>query len=354
MPIANRHYAQDQSPLYMVTSPRKLAGVLGLELVDLEKLASGGTNNYRQYWAKTKTGKAPRRIETPKPDLHRVQRRIHDLLAKITPPDYIFSGFPRRSAVQNAERHSLVARVVKLDITSFYPSADGSRIASFFRKEMYCQPDVAAILMKLTAMPATEVFDHPHLPTGGVTSPILAYYAYRQMFEDLNALALENGLRMTVMVDDITFSGEKADHELKKRARHILFRYGLQSKRSKEKVFAADRNKIITGVVLTKNGPRLPNERRQRIDHLWREIGTDQKPIERARLYQKLSGAAFSAAQIEPQFQAQGRTAQQIWRKDKPAWRARRALSKKPPQSRRKLARRRQGKIVAEGANLDT
>ena len=330
----NRHYAADQSPLFKVTSPRKLADVLQLPVLELERLAAGGVENYRQFAQNMKPGKAPRWIETPKSDLYRVQRRIHDLLVRITPPDFLYSGFPRRSAVQNANRHAPRTRVAKLDIRSFYPSSDGIRVSAFFRHEMKCAPDVGAILMKLTTMPATEKFDHRHLPTGGVTSPILAYFAYRQMFAELGALALERGLCMTVMVDDVTFSGEQADHELLCKARHILFRHGLESKRSKERVFAANRNKTVTGVVLTNHGPRLPNERRQRIDQLWRELATDKKPIERAKLYQRLSGAAFSAAQIEPQFQAQGSAAQQIWRNDDPAWAARRALSRKAPKGR--------------------
>ena len=329
MLASNRHYPTDQSPLFKVTSPRKLAGVLGLTTIELERMAACGADNYRQFSQKTKPGKAPRWIETPKRHLYPVQRRIHDLLARISPPDFLYSGFPRRSAVQNANQHAPRTRVVKLDIKSFYPSSDGVQVFHFFVNDMKCAEDVAAILMKLTTMPANEKIPHRHLPTGGVTSPILAYYAYRPMFDEFTALASERGLRMTVMVDDITFSGERADHILLREARDILFGHGLESKRSKERVFAARRNKIVTGVVLTNQGPRLPNDRRERIDKFWREVQTEKKPVEQAKLYQRLSGATFSAAQIEPQFQQQGLLAQQLWRNDAAAWRERGGLSRK-------------------------
>jgi len=297
--------------------------------VGLENLATRGQENYRQFKLPAKPGKTPRWIETPKPELKRIQRRIHDLLARVAPPDFMFSGFPDRSAVQNATRHSVSDRMVKLDIASFYPSSDGRRVFQFFVIDMRCADDVAGILTDLTTISATTASDHTHLPTGGVTSPILAYYAYRSMFDELMHLAAERNVEMTVMVDDMTFSGFGADHALLSHAREIVRRHSLESKRKKERVWAAGGTKTVTGVVLTTQGARLPNDRRARIHGLQQELRKAQDPLQRAKLYQRLGGALFSAAQIEEQFLQQGKAVYQLWRKDDPAWLLRGTVSKK-------------------------
>lgn len=323
-------YILSQSALYKVTTRRRLAEVLLVDRADLENLATRGQENYRQYKQRPKPGKTPRWIETPTPELKRVQRRIHDLLARIAPPDFMFSGFPRRSAVQNAKRHSAADRMVKLDIASFYPSSDGRRVFTFFVEDMLCTDDVAGILTDLTTISVTTASDHAHLPTGGVTSPILAYYAYRSMFDELLQLATDRNVQMTVIMDDITFSGSGADHTLLSAARQVVRRHNLESKRKKERVWGAARTKTVTGVVLTTQGARLPNSRRARIHGLQQELRETQDPLQRAKLYQRLGGALFSAAQIEEQFLQQGKAVYQLWRKDDPAWLLRGIVSKKP------------------------
>jgi RNA-directed DNA polymerase len=321
--MARTPYALDQCALYNVTTRRLLAESLKTEIGVIEGIAKLGQSNYQQF------EKDDRWIETPKTKLKAVQRRIHKLLARVVPPKFMFSGFPGRSAVQNANAHLSGVEMVKIDITRFYQNSDGRRVFRFFQDTMKCAPDVAGILCDLTTIAGTTGAVQSHLPTGAVTSPILAYYSYMALFDELEGLATEYNLRMTVMVDDITFSGVGADYKLLSQARRIIRKYHLESRRKKERVWGKSRNKLVTGVVLTAPGPRIPNKQRSKIHALWGEVSSNVRPEERAQLYQRLIGHLFSAGQIEIRFRTQGEKAKRLWEQDKPAWAARMNVSAK-------------------------
>lgn len=312
--------ALSKCAFYEVGTRKRLASTLFLTPNELKALAAEGAANYRQYRRVMGEGKSPRWIETPKPRLKQIQRRIHDLLVRVEPPKFLFSGVPRRSAVSNAECHAVNVAMVKLDVAGFFPSSDGRRVYRFFYEVMRCSPDVAGLLCDLTVLSAALTPDRCHLPTGGVTSQILAYYAYHDMFSELADLAAQTGTNFSVMVDDLTFSGQGATDALLNKARLILLRHGLQSKRRKEKSWQSGDTKSVTGVVLSKQGYRLPNSRRIRIHQLHGAVERSRTLTEKAKNIQRLAGALFSAGQIEARFDEQGRALMQRSKADKPLW----------------------------------
>ena len=313
----------DQCALFKVQSPRRLAEqVLRIGLEDLRKLARGGVANYEVYEDKN-TG---RWIESPSEELKKVQRRIHNLLAQITPPEFLYSGVKGRSAVGNAIRHfdshQKAVAVVKLDVAKFYPSSDGERVGHFFYQAMQCSREVAKMVCGLTTIPATSASSHLHLPTGGVTSQILAYYSYQDMFDALAALAVKSDTILSVLVDDITFSGAGATPRLLNEARQIVHRFGLCSKRKKEKVLDARCAKIVTGVALTDQGPRLSQSHRQGIHQLQKRLNDATLPEERAMLALRLFGALSHAGQIESRYREQRRVLHRKLKTDVATWEA--------------------------------
>ena len=312
--------APSRCPFQGVKTRRRLAELLFLTPGELKQLAAGGSANYKQYQRSMGVGKSPRWIETPKPPLKQVQRRIHDLLIRVEAPPFLFSGVPRRSAVNNAEQHQVNVPVVKLDVRNFFPSSDGRRVYRFFLETRGCSPDVAGLLCDLTTLASAAAPDRCHLPTGGVTSQILAYYAYRDMFSELADLAERTQTVFSVMVDDLTFSGPGATEALLNEARLILRRHGLESKRRKEKAWRSGEIKSVTGVVLTGRGYRLPQSRRIRIHQLHGAVERSQSLVEKAANIQRLAGALFSAGQIEARFEEQGRALMQRTRAEKPLW----------------------------------
>ena len=278
--------------------------------------------NYRVYEDKD----IDRWIESPSDELKKIQRRIHDLLAQITPPAYLYSGVKGRSAVGNAARHfdshQKSVAVVKLDVAKFYPNSDGKRVWHFFYRGMQCSEKVADLLCSLTTIPATPVSDHLHLPTGGATSQILAYYSYEAMYGALSALADKSGTVLSILVDDITFSGAGATSGLLNEARQIIQRFGLQSKRKKEKVYDAKCAKLMTGAVLTAHGLRLSHSYRQNIHQMQQSLQRALKPEDRAVLARRFLGALAHAGQIEPRYKEQRRVLHLKLKADATTWEA--------------------------------
>src|SRR3546814_320975 len=83
-----------QSQLYKLTSPRRLADVLGLGEAELRAMAIG-PDRYRQFEIEKKGG-GTRPVEDPVAPLKRVQGRIAKMLARIEPPAFLFRSEERR------------------------------------------------------------------------------------------------------------------------------------------------------------------------------------------------------------------------------------------------------------------
>ena len=302
---------------YGLRSPNRLASLLGISREALEKLAAAGSENYRQF------ERNERWIETPKPELKKVQRQIHLRLSRYEAPAYLFSGFKNRSAVGNAYIHLENAKsmMVKLDIRKFYPSSNGRLVYSFFHDDLHCSSEVASILWKLCTIKDTKNSDRSHLPTGGVTSPILAYFCYHSLFEEMAALAAQRNLVLSVMADDITCSGDGDGQEIRKLATQTIQKYGLQSNFKKQKVWGKNQNnKLVTGALVTPKGLRVPLSRKLAIKKVRMGLESTKDPKKRAKLYQCLHGSLASAGQIEERFGVGARCILVEWKKDAGAW----------------------------------
>lgn len=304
---------------YGLRSPNRLASLLGVSREALERLASVGSENYRQF---EQNG---RWIETPKPELKKVQRQIHQRLSRYEAPAYLFSGFKKRSAVGNAHIHLGNAKsvMVKLDIRKFYPSSNGRLVYTFFLDDLHCSSEVASILWKLCTIKNTQNSQHSHLPTGGVTSPILAYFCYHSLFEELAALAAQRNLAFSVMADDITFSGDGDGQEIRKLAALTIQSHGLRSNFKKQKVWGKNQNnKLVTGALVTPKGLRVPLPRKLAIKNLRVALDKSTKNNKKlAKIYQCLHGSLASAGQIEERFGVGARCILAEWKKNTAVWR---------------------------------
>jgi hypothetical protein len=290
-----RRYPLNQSPLYKLHSRKKLAEHLGLTIQELNQMAASQDSLYNTF-SKTieKDGKTKERfIEHPKPHLRQIQKRLVCLLDRIQPPDYIHSGFRGRSYISNALSHECKVRIAKTDIKKFFPSAYAGHVHRSFEDIFKCSPDVAGVLTKLTTA-------FGHIPTGGNSSTIISFFAFKRMFDEIHALAESRGLTMSCCVDDMTFSGEAATNGFLNEVHKIVSRYGLKT--HKRHCFEATQAKIVTGVALTANGVRLPNSRRKKLHEAFNAFDNEHDPREKAALGARMLGRATEAAQIEKQF----------------------------------------------------
>lgn len=293
--MTTKRYPLNQSPFFRLQSRAKLAALLHVPPAELEKMAAAQDSLYNCFSKKIeKNGKIKeRRVERPKPELRRVQKRFVQLLDRIQPPDYLHSGVRERSYISNASRHDPNVKVAKIDIRNFFPSAYAGHVYRSFVDEFQCSHDVAAVVMRLTTA-------FGHLPTGGNSSTMISFFAFKKMFDEINSLAASHGLVMSCCVDDMTFSGTKATMSFLNKVRVIVQRFDLKT--HKRHCFEPHQTKIVTGVALTPQGIRLPNARRKKLHEAFGSYEKEIDQKKRIKLGEQLLGRATEAAQVESQF----------------------------------------------------
>lgn len=275
----------EQSWLYAISSLSDLSRRLMVDVGDLEKLASD-TGNFNLFEI---DGRA---IEEPKRRLQRLHARVHELLSRVEAPDYLHSAIKGRSYVTNAQPHKIGA-LIKIDVHRFFRSVPRHAIYRLFHDRLRCAGDVSGLLANLLT------FDR-HLATGSSASPILSYYAYKDMFDEIAALAQQRGLSMTCYVDDIAISGKAATPGLLHEVRKIIRRHGLKG--HKAKYFRPGQTRIVTGVALVSGVPRLPNKRHLKIKRLFGELEAETSVTRRAMAMTRLLSRLHEAAQVDPEW----------------------------------------------------
>ncbi|WP_294262294.1 reverse transcriptase family protein [uncultured Sphingomonas sp.] len=238
MPIKKR-YALNQSPLYKLGSRPKLARLLGVTNGELRRLAAGDAL-YNEFDIPKKSGTGFRHVENPVRPLKLLQAKLARLLARIEPPDFLFCPVKGRCYITNAAAHRGNRMVQCLDLEKFFPSTTQKRVYWFFHKIMHCDRTIAALLAQLSCY-------QQHLPTGSPLSPIVAYFAYYDLWHNIDQFCRERGYVFTVYVDDVTISGVRVPESDVWQVKQMIHRVGLRY--HKEKTFV-DRAAEVTGVVL--------------------------------------------------------------------------------------------------------
>lgn len=249
----------NQCFLYRCRSKKQLAERLQLELSDLRMRNEWIA--YRVTHEPKKSGNGLRTIYAPSEKLKNVQRRILHLLCRIGKPQWVYSGTKGKCHVDNAFAHTEHYYVILTDIESFYERCTREMVYQFFRNEMQTSPDVAEILADLTTCKNAE--GKSIIPSGSPCSQLLAYFAYRRMFDELEECAQRYNCSMTLYVDDITLSSKTPisnPKNLQKQIARIMRSYGHRLKRSKTRYVGRGSYKLITGVALDGLGnPCVPN-----------------------------------------------------------------------------------------------
>lgn len=109
------------------------------------------------------------------------------------------------------------------------------------------------------------------LPQGAPTSPMLSNLAARNLDESLNEFALNNGFVYTRYADDITISGRTLTKQLTVMSiRNEIVRRirlaGFRENRKKTRVARPGSKKIVLGLLVDGEEPRLSRETYRRID----------------------------------------------------------------------------------------
>ena len=262
-----------------------------------------------------KSGK-PRLIEPPHDELKIIQKQIKNCLGRIAVPDNVFSGIKGRSYADNARLHVGNNRrnLYKIDLTAFFPSITRDTVYRFFTKDLLCSPDVAQLLTDLTTidlekssaknideiyefLKGKNVSSYNHLISGAPTSQILSYLVNHRMFDEMQKFADDNGITMTVYVDDVTFSSEnRISKDFRDKIVAIIRKYNYQISRNKVKRYTKLYPKLITGVIIDATGKTvLKNSMRQKVIITYNEL---KKDPENADIRMRLKGLLIAARQV--------------------------------------------------------
>ncbi len=169
----------------------------------------------------------PRLIESPKPRLKAIQRRIlRAILDRVPVHDRAYGFVAGRSCLGAAQAHAREALVATVDLKDFFLHTPLRRVHGIFRSLGYPWA-VARLLTGLCsastppsvfmALPEAgrhdwltrKVHESPHLPQGAPTSPALANLAAWQLDARLHGLAKSVDANYTRYADDLAFSGDE-------------------------------------------------------------------------------------------------------------------------------------------------
>ncbi|WP_233863700.1 reverse transcriptase family protein [Paraburkholderia adhaesiva] len=274
-----------QSPFFRLSSRKRAAELLAFDLADVDSLV--GEGSYHVF-----VNDKGRTIQHPQGALSVVHKKIATLLARLAAPSYVRS-VKGESYISNTGAHCGRVPLIKTDISKFYPSTKFSAVYDLFHRRFECSPDVAYLLATLSC------FKGKHLPTGSYLSGSLAFFSHEEMFQQIHDLAVSHGCQMTCYVDDIVISGERATKALLYQVRGVVRKHGLSTKDDKSKTFSAHKPKIVTGVVLSADGLRLPNSRHKMIHETRKALRLRMPDAERTPLLASLRGRLQEAKQIE-------------------------------------------------------
>lgn len=252
----HKNYPKEKSPFFRLGTKKDLALLLDTTPAKLKKLASD--SNYKE-WSNEKG----RLIEEPLPELDKVQKKFFKLFKRIETPFWLKSGKKGSKPQENAVLHSGKVQVINVDILSFYQNTRREYVFLVLKNLFEMRDDVASLLADLLTY-------KNHLPTGGSHSQIIAFWAYRLTFERIYSLCSSKGIKMSLWVDDISFSTPSPFPEGWVRGINKIFsNVQLQLKLSKTKHYSKGEFKIITGSAAGADGKiYVRNSKRQEIRKL--------------------------------------------------------------------------------------
>lgn len=283
-----RTYPLNQSPLFKLIKRKKLARLLGLSEAELRRLSKYSDSLYSERDIPKKKGEGQRHIEDPNHKLKRAQAALARVLIRITPPGYLFCPVKKRCYVSNAAQHCGNRVVRCLDIRRYFPNTPSRRVFWFFHKVMKCDRSIAGVLTQLACY-------RGHLPTGSPLSPIMAYFAYCDVWDAVAEICNQHRYVLTVYIDDVTISGATVSAKVMWEIKSAIHRAGMRY--HKEKVYV-DVPAEITGVIVKGQQLIAPNRQLKKLKDAKFALKTEPSGIASRALQDQIVGLRGQLSQI--------------------------------------------------------
>lgn len=212
------------------------------------------------------------------PKTEYIHKRLKKLFDNLIKEDYLKSGIKKQSYISNAKTHLKNNYFFLIDITNFFPSIT----KKYIKKELiltYKQSnDVAEFISNALTAPQKKANNQRALVTGSPISQFFSYVINKKMFDELEILAKNYGVKFSLYVDDISFSSNKIiSHDFLQKVFYIIKSNGYEISKNKpdKKKFYRGKigiNSIITGIVMSKDGIFIPKLREKRIENQIEEL----------------------------------------------------------------------------------
>ncbi len=256
------------------------------------------------------TSKKYRRFTDVKEPRKTALKQLNKYLSELRIPNYVFAKTDG-GYVKNANRHKGNTSFLLIDIASFYPNCKFKYVKNFFMSGagFKMKNDLAQRMAELVTIPSYNKKVRI-IPQGFPTSTLISFFSYRQMFAELNKLALEYRLVFSTYVDDVTFSTKdnKFDFEsIIEKIDDILNRYGHSRKTEKTQICHLDNGECptITGIWIKRYKVRASSKMYRKMIYNYRWLISN--PINSATTYMEswkhfvaLDGLLKTIDYIEP------------------------------------------------------
>ncbi|MFO8083643.1 MAG: reverse transcriptase family protein [Desulfobacterales bacterium] len=237
--------------LCCILNSAHLAHLLNITLSQLKQLSTASKKHYFSFHIHKHNGQL-RKIDSPKPQLKRIQRKILDLVLQRVPLNSHAEGYVRqKSILTNARRHIGKEIVIRMDISNFFPSITFPRVVGAFEALGYPY-NVAEMIGKLTTHDSL-------LPIGAPTSPAISNIICRKLDKRFVCLGQKCGFNYSRYADDIAISSSNSQlNQMIPFFDKIIREEGFMVNQTKTIVMRNAGRQKITGVVVNQktNAPR--------------------------------------------------------------------------------------------------
>lgn len=301
--------------LPIVFTLNHLAQASGVAHKFLLDVASRSEDSYRDFIVRKRVepmeAASTRRYRTiciPSPELMKVQRWIQKNILAVPKPHGASSAYSDGDTVfRAAMRHRAARWLIKIDIQSFFESIKEPYVYGVFEKLGY--PDLlsfelARICTRLPTISSRRAVFERHkaipdgvlknrwmgfLPQGAPTSPQLANLVMRKFDRKVTKAATNAGLRYSRYSDDLIFSTTGAyTRTLAEQFVHSMYdhlgAHGFEANRTKTSIAGPGARKIVLGLLVDRDKPRLTRDFRARLEtHIHYIERKDVGPVLHAR-----------------------------------------------------------------------
>lgn len=295
-------------------------------------------NTYRHFTMKKKIPgrKNVRLISIPNEKMMICQKWISQNILQFGAPHAdSYAYHPQSSPVYAARTHTNSEWLIKVDIQDFFHAISEHRVYEVFKSLGYSRL-LSFELARLCTEPcegyntrkkndtkygekSIKYYETKYvgfLPQGAPTSPMLSNLVMRKIDASLAELAYETNMRFSRYADDIVFSCQekreiKEIDRVKKQILSVLNQSGFRPNHRKTVVRGPGTRKIVLGMLVDGNQPRLTQEYKDMI-RLHLHYLTDQRfgPASHAKarktsiskMYHHVLGMIYWAISVEPTF----------------------------------------------------